>query len=320
LISGGGVSGIFVAVNVMSCQYFDKWQTTACCVSWASQCLNVFFMPQIANYLRLEYGTPEMFLLLGALTLNGFPPAIILRSPPWLGRENVQNIARPSKTELTYNAVGQPLTDNPADHSDTETRQSESEELVNRTQEHASQKGHHSHSNEVRSVTPTSDLKETLKVFLTPTFHIDTLSFATQIYTMTTFYLVHIDLALDSGIGSEDSIYFIHIYSVGDYIMRMLSGFIVDKGCVSLTSAMVLGFVGNAAGFEALAWARSFPHFAFITLFLGASGGMMAGLPAPVLISDFKGRSFSVLLGGMLFIEGLVIMTRPSLIGKDFLF
>ncbi|KAM7309757.1 monocarboxylate transporter 12-B-like [Ixodes scapularis] len=314
VVHGGAVAGIFVAVNVVSCQYFDKWQTTACGISWASQCLNVFFMPQVANYFLLEYGMPGMFLLLGALTLNGFPPTILLHSPPWLKVHRAQGEARPSKVLLAMNETGPNLADNSADHLDIETSQSEGEAFVNGIRKDASKQTEQDPS-KVLSVKPTSDLKQTLKAFLTPTFLIDTLSFAVQIYSMTTFYLVHIDLALDYGIESDHSIYFMHIYSVGDYLMRVLSGVIVDRGCMSLTTVMVLGFVGNAAGFEALALSRSFIPFVFVTLFLGVSGGIMAALPAPVLISDFRGRSLSILLGGMLFLEGLVIMTRPSLIG-----
>ncbi|KAG0440910.1 hypothetical protein HPB47_016114, partial [Ixodes persulcatus] len=311
----GAVAGIFVAVNVMSCQYFDKWQTTACCISWASQCLNVFFMPQVANYFRLEYGTPGMFLLLGALTLNGFPPTILLHSPPWLRVPRAQGETRSSKVLLAVKETGTNLTENSADHLDTEASQGEDGALVSDIQKDVSEQTQPDcHPSKILSVKPTSDLKQTLKAFLTPTFLVDTLSFAVQIYSMTTFYLVHIDLALDYGIESDHSIYFIHIYSVGDYLMRVLSGVIVDRGCMSLTTVMVLGFIGNAAGFEALAWSRSFIPFVFVTLFLGVSGGIMAALPAPVLISDFQGRSLSILLGGMLFMEGLVVMTRPSLI------
>lgn len=316
VVHGGAVAGIFVAVNVMSCQYFDKWQTTACCISWASQCLNVFFMPQVANYFRLEYGTPGMFLLLGALTLNGFPPTILLHSPPWLRVPRAQGETRSSKVLLAVKETGTNLTENSADHLDTEASQGEDGALVSDIQKDVSEQTQPDcHPSKILSVKPTSDLKQTLKAFLTPTFLVDTLSFAVQIYSMTTFYLVHIDLALDYGIESDHSIYFIHIYSVGDYLMRVLSGVIVDRGCMSLTTVMVLGFIGNAAGFEALAWSRSFIPFVFVTLFLGVSGGIMAALPAPVLISDFQGRSLSILLGGMLFMEGLVVMTRPSLIG-----
>nr|XP_037288290.1 monocarboxylate transporter 9-like [Rhipicephalus microplus] len=83
VLHGGATSGIFVVANVLPSLYFKKWRATATSIVWSSQCYNVYFIPQLANYFRVTYGTPELFLLIGALCLNALPACIVIKTPSW---------------------------------------------------------------------------------------------------------------------------------------------------------------------------------------------------------------------------------------------
>ncbi|EEC18603.1 hypothetical protein IscW_ISCW014743 [Ixodes scapularis] len=176
-------------------------------------------MPQTADYIRTEYGTPEMFLLIGALSFNAFPAAFVLKM---------------------------------------------------------------------------------------------------QLLNVTVFFLVNVDLATDGGIDTSQAVYLAHVYSVGDFIVRLLSGLIVDRGYISLATAMLLGFSGCAAGFEALVWSTSMASFVTSSMLVGAGGGFMAPLCGPILTSDFEGRSLPVLFGGLMFMNGLVLIAIPPLVASIF--
>ncbi|KAM7315570.1 hypothetical protein ISCGN_005353 [Ixodes scapularis] len=231
VVHGGALSGTFVVLLQLVCQHFKTWRTTACSITWSSQCLTAFVMAQTADYIRTEYGTPEMFLLIGALSFNAFPAAFVLKSPPCV------------------------------------------------------------------------------------LYQIDAFSFSVQLLNVTVFFLVNVDLATDGGIDTSQAVYLAHVYSVGDFIVRLLSGLIVDRGYISLATAMLLGFSGCAAGFEALVWSTSMASFVTSSMLVGAGGGFMAPLCGPILTSDFEGRSLPVLFGGLMFMNGLVLIAIPPLVG-----
>ncbi|KAK8783606.1 hypothetical protein V5799_010027 [Amblyomma americanum] len=82
-VHGMASSGVFVVTSVLLCAYFVRWRATACASSSAAKSSH-FLTPFLANYIRVEYGTPEIFLLLGALSLNGLVAALLVQIPPWL--------------------------------------------------------------------------------------------------------------------------------------------------------------------------------------------------------------------------------------------
>ncbi|CAN7947225.1 unnamed protein product [Ixodes hexagonus] len=159
-------------------------------------------------------------------------------------------------------------------------------------------------------------VKEILKPFLSLRFLIDSLSFALHIFTMSTFFLVHIDLPQDRGIEPSHAVYLIHVHSIADLVTRVLGGFIVDQGYISLECAMILSFLGGSIACEAIAWSTSIVAFVFSSLLLGASEGLVVGMMSAVVIRDFKDQSLAIMLGGIRFIIGSASMIRPFLVGK----
>ncbi|KAG0417332.1 hypothetical protein HPB47_005692 [Ixodes persulcatus] len=302
VVHGGALSGTFVVLLQLVCQYFKTWRTTACSITWSSQCLTAFVMSQTADYIRTAYGTPEMFLLIGALSFNAFPAAFVLKSPPWTARRTAQKTNAADSIDARRKHLPEcdalVLTDATVNNDD----RSMPRHFVLRTTHARSWLG------------LSSELKATLKVFFSVLYQIDAFSFSVQLLNVTVFFLVNVDLATDGGIDTSQAVYLAHVYSVGDFIVRLLSGLIVDRGYLSLATAMLLGFSGCAAGFEALVWSTSMASFVASSMLLGAGGGFMAPLCGPILTSDFVGRSLPVLFGGLMFMNGLVLIAIPSLV------
>ncbi|XP_049271017.1 monocarboxylate transporter 12 [Rhipicephalus sanguineus] len=81
-VHGLAVSGMYVVTSVVVGEYFVRWRATAYGLSAAAKSSH-FLTPFVANHIRVHYGTPEIFLLLGALSLNGFVASLLVKTPPW---------------------------------------------------------------------------------------------------------------------------------------------------------------------------------------------------------------------------------------------
>ncbi|KAM7310963.1 hypothetical protein ISCGN_007871 [Ixodes scapularis] len=139
--------------------------------------------------------------------------------------------------------------------------------------------------------------------------------FAPSVAFITFFYGVVHDLARDRDVSRSQGIYLMHLYSVGDVVMRVVVGVIIDRGYLAVHSAMALGHLGNAIAFEALVWSRSTASLLPSAFLLGSSQGIICPLPAPMIIEDFGGRSMPILMGGMYGFMGLLLITMPPVLG-----
>ncbi|CAN7986904.1 unnamed protein product [Ixodes hexagonus] len=323
ILHGCSLAGLSVGLQVLICQHFQKWRTTACSLISAPQCLNVFFAPHLADYFLSSYGTPELFLLLGAVSLNAVPAVLAMGSPPWV-TEKLKKAAD-SGGQLLLEQLDGYISDNEDSGGRSQTGAEEETSLTCRR----------SFRNQDASVFPAAPLpeatiddrsyglfglkrvfKDSLRSFASPTFLVDVSSFAIHVYTMTTFFMVHIDLSKDRGVNPSHAIFLVHIHSIAEMVMRVCGGFIVDRGYISLPGSMLLSFLGASVACEGLAWSASMASFGTSSLLLGLSEGMVIGMMAPVLIRDFKEQSLPIMLGGLRFVVGVALMTRPPLVGK----
>ncbi|CAN7995712.1 unnamed protein product, partial [Ixodes hexagonus] len=323
IVHGGTLGGIFVAVNTISTQHFKRWQATAVNLAIASQGLNVFFMQQLTAYFIFEYGTLETFLLVGAATLNAFPAALALKSPPWAAASKSQKsmplelrVVEP-KTPQGNGEQSQESTDNTAENKNSPPVSGTSAIAPDKNsiglREDATSSRNRSHY--LSKLFKFHDLKKSLKVLLSLKFHVDAFSFAIQMYVLTTFIVVHADFARDKNIELGSGIYMMHSYTIGDIIFRVVGGFLVDRRLVALETVIMFSFVGAAVACEGLVWSSSMVQLLLISLFLGSSEGLIVSLPAIVLLNDFQGRPLPMVFGALRFIAGLLLMTRPPLLG-----
>lgn len=322
VLHGCSLSGLSVALPVLICQYFKRWRTTACSLLPAPHCLNVFFAPQLANYFLTKYGTPELFLLLGAMSLNALPAVLAVGSPRWV-TERVKNATDQECQPLTEQREGY-ISDN--EHSGDHSR-SEGEEETSLTCRKTSTNRCASELSATLSSEAIVDgrifgrfnlkqvIRNSLKAFTSPTFVVDAMSFAVHVYSMTTFLTVHIDLPRDRGINPSGVIYLVYIHTIAEMVMRVLGGVLVDCGYISISGSMLFSFICGGVACEGLAWSTSMAALRVSSLLLGLSEGMVIGMIAPVLIRDFKDKSLPIMLGGVHFIVGIVLLTKPPVVG-----
>ncbi|XP_077509287.1 monocarboxylate transporter 3-like [Amblyomma americanum] len=311
IIHGLTLSGIFVTANVLVSQHFERRRITACSMIFTFCGLNTFFVPPLVEWFRTAFGIRGAFLLLGAITLNTFPGAIVLRSPSWVTAaptpapphraasskrtpgERRTSLRRPSAAQISRSAVIDDWTGSVNSFG-------------------ALDFGPASQNNEER---PEKTLKETARQFLTVSFLVDAVSFTIVVFGMGTFILLSVDLGKDRGILPSDAVYLLHAFSAGDITFRALCGFVIDSGLLSLEAVMVLGYLMQAFAFEFLVWAGTFPMMLLGSVLIGVSNGSRISLQAPSLIKDFGVESLPVMMGGMVFCIGAGSLLRPALIG-----
>ncbi|KAM7280942.1 uncharacterized protein ISCGN_006082, partial [Ixodes scapularis] len=308
------LGGIFVAVSTISTQHFKKWRATALTLAMGSQTLSVLFMPQLTTYFIFNYGTPEAFLLLGAFTLNAFPAALALRSPPWATAQNLQKPALVEHLEMETEILQRDDDESPKNEAHTQhDRPSRAVHDLSATVTEASSIGVKEDTNTFRNPSP-HVLRKTLKLLTSPLFHVDAFSFAIQMYVTTTFIIVHVDLSRDKNIEVGYGVYLMHAYTVGDMFFRVIGGLLLDRHFLSLESVFTLSFVGSAIACEWFVWSSYLLPLLLLSLCLGACQGLIISLPTILLLNDFKGHSTPMMLGTLRFIGGLLLMTRPSLL------
>ncbi|KAL1428589.1 hypothetical protein MTO96_002951 [Rhipicephalus appendiculatus] len=348
---GLAASGMFVVTSVVVGEYFVRWRATAYALSAAAKSSH-FLTPFVANHIRVHYGTPEIFLLLGALSLNGFVAALLVRTPPWrlplksrdtvLTRSNSGAGREHSSTSVRDKKAGVPLPG--GENSTTADVAFAIEPLLEEVPLDEQESGpcatlsgpefcvqeqrmpvttmdprkvsttcsKMQHTIDERpsvsfSVSPTrwgkivAFLRRSVttfsrinwKVLLSPLFLFDTLSFSLQNYVLSNFVLLYLDLAIECGIDASFASYLLLTFNLSVVLSSLVIGFVVDRRVLSMNVTMILGFCGNAASCEGLAWCRSGGQLLACAVVQGLSCGAMVALVCPVIIRDFGKRDSS---------------------------
>lgn len=308
-----------VAVNTICTQHFKKWQATAITIAISFQAVNVFFMPQLTSYFISTYGTLGTFLLLGAVTLNAFPAALALRSPPWV---HTKSFKEPVSVNLPV--IEPKITQDNGEDSQESLDCIEKENILFVVHD-ASLTARKEKSIGLKEDEKTfrngsyNALKNTLKLLSSIKFHVNAFSFAVQMYVLTTFIIIHVDLARDKNIELGSGVYLMHSFTIGDILFRVVGGLLVDRRVAALETVVMLSFVGCAIACEGFIWLSSLLPLLLLSSLLGASQGLIVSLPSIVLLHDFKDQPLPMMFGTLRFIGGLLLMTRPPLLGKSFL-
>ncbi|KAL3227795.1 hypothetical protein MRX96_003754 [Rhipicephalus microplus] len=379
VVHGLAANGMFVVTSVVVGEYFVRWRATAYALSAAAKSSH-FLTPFVANHIRVHYGTPEIFLLLGALSLNGFVAALLVRTPPWrlhlkskdaglarlksgASKEHSSTSVKDENTDATLQGVNnsttadvafttEPLLEEvPLDHEECGSYHTPSGPEIS-FQEHSvpvtaanSCKVSNTCSKAkimvderpvvIFSASPTlwSNIMAFLrrsantlsridwKVLVSPLFLFDTLSFSLQNYVLSNFVLLYLDMALECGVDASFASYLLLAFNVSVVLSSLVSGFVIDRRVLSMNATMILGFCGNAASCEGLAWSRSGGQLLACAVVQGLSCGAMVTVVCPVIIRDFGSERLPLVIGGCHTVMGVVLLARPSLIGyfKDVL-
>ncbi|XP_075751777.1 monocarboxylate transporter 12-like [Rhipicephalus microplus] len=328
VVHGTAVSGVYVAVNVLVSQHFEKRRTTACCMIFLMSGLNLIYVPPLTELLRSTYGLRGMLLLLGGIILNACPAVIVLRGPAWMDRPDAPSAGNGVELAKHKTAVGNSHSSAFRDESGTAAEKGHTERCLSNTS-----------LTEVRSVrngtkhvilcnihpesAKTTQFSEVdnegyfsaLRPFATVAFAINAASFSVVVFGLTTFFLLHVDMAVDRGVTPARAVLLMNAFAAGDLLVRPASGAVIDAGLLSLDVVMLLGYVIQGCAFELFVWLRSFPLMLVCSALIGVSNGSRIALQAPSLTRDFGVEPLPILMGGLVFCQGFVHLTRPFLFG-----
>ncbi|CAN7946722.1 unnamed protein product, partial [Ixodes pacificus] len=304
IFSGIAFSGLMVGLHVVIAQYFEKRRATAFSVFYTLAGLNTFFVPPIIEHSLAEFGVRGALLILGAISLNAFPAAIILRSPPWA-----------DPTHQRHRFTPRPASKEEVQHAD------ENVSLTNDNKANNITSGNNG-TTKLSKTSPSTDAKtnsssfHAAKNFLTLRFWVDSTSFGVVYLSLALFVMLVVDLAKDRGVSTADSVYLFHAFSVGDVVMRALNGWIVDAGLLSVNSIMGFGFFVQGIGFVLMVYGVALPALVVASFLLGASIGFRMSLGTIVLILDFGVEALPIMIGGLGVVTALNSWVRAPLVGK----
>lgn len=326
-VNGAGISGTMMALTVVLAQHFEKRRATAYSIVFTISGFNTFIFPPLIDLCMSTYGLYGTFLMLGGICLNSFPAAIGIVSPPW---------AQPRKHKLKRKVADVEVNRSPheeielAPHRDQggtsqgsgqsadlqgakvdtgETPEDVIEPLMTHAEIRNKQDAPPTEVSKIRV------LKDTLKVFLTAQFWVDSVSFAVMYLALALFLTLAVDLAKDRGIATTDAVFLLHAFSVGDVVFRAVSGLVLDSKLLTVDGVMLLGFVLQVIGIEVLASVAPYPLLMLGSLILGCGNGLRMPMAGVVLIADFGVKALPVVFGGFALVCGLNIWIRAPLIG-----
>ncbi|XP_037572256.2 monocarboxylate transporter 3-like [Dermacentor silvarum] len=333
VVHGCALCGLYVAANVLLAQHFEKRRATACSLVYTACGLNTIVIPPLVEFFRTTYGVRGAFLLYGAVMLHAIPSVIILRSPVWLTKPKRE----PQKGK--YEAVNDQTnamcvlihqTDEDANtaklHQDNSGLQDQCSSCVHSATASFKSQQKESTAFQLQSKKSAKELERkkflgrlecgsTARQFLSFTFLIHGLSFATVIFTTNIFCIIPADLARDKGMDPSNSVYVLQAFSVTDVAFRAVVGLAIDSRTLSLESVMLLGFALQGLAFEWLVWAGTLSPLIAAAALLGSAGGSRMCLQAPAMVRDFGISTLPMMMGGLSFCAGASLLIRPLLIG-----
>ncbi|XP_075725693.1 monocarboxylate transporter 12 isoform X1 [Rhipicephalus microplus] len=331
IIHGTALCGLYVASNVLLAEHFEKRRATASSFVFAAFGFNSIFLTPLIDFFRTTYGIRGAFLLYGGILLNIIPGVIVLRSPSWLTKPKIAG--RKTQAE-DYEVVHASFLIEPVNGERTEVQESESqfscpiqhldcekpEMLRARNQKMPPHSCLVLNKRSLKlNYAKECILKVTLltaaRPFFTLTFCTQALSFAAIIFSANIFTMITADLAADRGMTPSDAVYLLQAFSAADIAFRAVAGVMVDSHTLSHELVMLIGYVAHGLAYEWLVWVNAFPQLVVASIFTGATYGSRTCLQGSILVKDFGIAALPVVMGGVFFATGVVLLLTPLVIG-----
>lgn len=149
-----------------------------------------------------------------------------------------------------------------------------------------------------------------------PMFYVIAFSFVQITFNMISFGIVAVDLAKDRNFTEWDGVFLVMIYTAGDLVARLGSGWITDRGILTRSTMMGMHVALWAASLFATPLCWSYPLLVLACLVGGWCGGVTVPLTAVLLMDLVDSDHFSVCYGVASLLTALPAIARPFLIGK----
>ncbi|RWS24638.1 monocarboxylate transporter-like protein [Leptotrombidium deliense] len=292
--TGFGCGLVNTQLPIIINQYFVKLRGTASGFAFSGGTVGAFLLPPLVEYLLNEYSLRGCFLIVGALTMNAIPAALLLRPPI---SEN--------------NSCKCVLMNEESKSASTVEKLENSESVTNKDQKLSS-------STEVNSKSSLviNQYLFVLKCLSRNAVYVTIcVLHAVFMWSWTTIALIVVDFAVDRGLHLSQAVTLLSSFAASDLIGRMTVGYVSDKKIierktVAFIAILMIGLVSLITPFF-----HSFAAFTTISLLLGLFTGSLIILFGVLIAECVEIERVPIAIGISFSFFGFVALLRPEIIG-----
>ncbi|RWS05416.1 monocarboxylate transporter-like protein [Dinothrombium tinctorium] len=306
LIQGFGSGLVFPQIPIIINQYFVKLRGTACGFAFAGATIGAFLLPLFTEFLLEQYSIKGCFLVLGALTLNTIPAAMLLRPPTSIVSENL------NVNEVKVGAEREMVNVKNIKCSAYET------EIKGRCEEKILIAGSQT-EDELSNKDSTSTLIKLVKISISlaknPVYLTLCILHAVFMWSWTTFTLIIVDFAVDKGVEMNEAVVLLSAFAGFDLFGRLTSGYVSDKGFIKRTTIGSISVASIGLLSLAVPLVTNFTFFVLISFSLGVFTGALMILFSVLVVEFVEMEKVPIALGVSLSFYGFIALLRPEIIG-----
>ncbi|XP_077559466.1 monocarboxylate transporter 12-B-like isoform X1 [Haemaphysalis longicornis] len=150
---------------------------------------------------------------------------------------------------------------------------------------------------------------------LKPRFYLVTLTHLAIFNNMATCLTVLVDFAVDCGFPKWNAVVLVTVYSSADFVSRLGSGWVTDRGCMSRNSWTALCLLCWTLALAAMPLGRSYYALFVCVIVSGWCNGSTLSLVPVLYVEVVHIQHYAVCFGAGSTLVGLGCLLRPLLIG-----
>lgn len=310
VIQGACSSFHYTLTSPLVASHFKQYRTTAIGILYAGPALGSFIFLPFFRWTYQEYGLRGSFLVFSGIVLNALPFVMIMRDPIRRSSTSKPKSARETDvgSQSTHLLVAAYAEKKATDGDQKARGKAPGENWIN------GYKQKYEPSNTKRT-SPMPVLSTATFVFGKPMFYVIGLTSMVIGYNNTTVLNVLVDFAIDQDVRASTAVFLLTAYGVGDLVGRLGSGWITDRRYLTRCKMMVVENLLLGALLEGMSQARGVGLLMTITFAFACASGSALVLFTD-LLKDYLGAEWIALAAGwMSFFGGLLLLTKPLLIG-----
>lgn len=297
-------------------QYFVKYRATATGIALAGGTLGSFVFPPLVKYMIVEYSLHGCFLILGGITLNTLPVALLLRPPVPKLDSHAQHVPHPP---IPVQQQLQLFTVITSDQGSGNKNQQDQHHHINPSVKTAC----NLNSRCRKLFAPVSlflsavavNVKLIQSLIANPLFLVLCSTQIAFTWGWTTYVMVVVDFAVDRDIDISVAVTLLSAFAGADFCGRLGSGWISDKGIMKRKNVALIAILMIGGILFTLPHLSSFSILFSASLLLGLFSGSIMILFSILLVEYVGIEKMPVALGTSTFTCGMATMLRPAVIG-----
>ncbi|XP_018495057.2 monocarboxylate transporter 13 [Galendromus occidentalis] len=166
-----------------------------------------------------------------------------------------------------------------------------------------------------RDTSETSTMENSSHYMLSGKFIMDVFCIIVIYNANNTFLMIVFDHARDQGIEETSALLVLPFCAVGDLMMRIMSGILIDGKLISWQVLFAASFLVEATSLIFWVTSSTLPSLLVLSVLVGGCNGALVSLIPVLLVNDFGISRFTESLGASLMACGIVTCFRPLLDG-----